>query len=230
MVNGRINGNQLRRRARPQRSNRRTNPMTRQVARAPRPRMNFDGTVLRTSNWQTLNATSSNIGANYQLVSCTNSNSMSDNSNALTVLYSEYKYLRAAVEFIPAVSPGSVDGGGQIHMAYFDNPEMINTAAAASAATLLAIVLANKTVRSHNLWERFTYNVPLTWRHKMFDVNLNLAGTLPPSDINETSRSVQGMVAIVCTTPSSGTAALIPGSVVHHIDLELRGLNLGVGT
>lgn len=184
---------------------RKKNPMTQRV---PRIRLNerntrFDGQF---GNFRAVGNTltaASNVAAQVFYIDCTATAAMGQVGSGVAALYSEYVYESCVFRWLPSVSPGVSDGGSQIYIAYFDNPEKMAVVAALSATNAVSAVKAMKNAKFFNAWEQFTYSVPLTRRRKSFDVNVtNSHG----ADVDD--RSVQGMVLIAAesigATPTLG--------------------------
>lgn len=108
----------------------------------------------------------------------------------VTSIYNEYVYEKLSFHWLPFIGPGQGGAGSKCYIAYIDNPETMNSMAIASAATVVAATQGVRNCVSWNAWEKFTYNVPLTKRRKMFDVNANIN---PSADTYE--RSLQGLVS-----------------------------------
>lgn len=173
------------------------NPLSQPLAGPPRPKMKFDGSMITSPFYAGTSATVAGAAKDYFFVDCSSTYGIARGVNGITNLYSEYKFFKAAVEYIPSIGPTSADAGGRIHVAYIDNPEKIaNYANTLVAATWLGYVRSSPNVRSYNLWERFTYNVPLTYRRKTFDVNTSL-GAYTTDDLD---RSTQGAIIIAIET------------------------------
>jgi hypothetical protein len=134
-------------------------------------------------------------------------------------LYSQYRYNKCTVEFIPSVGPASGEAGARIHIAYIDNAEKMSNF---RAATSLAFVRGCKNVKTFNAWERFTYRVPLTWRRKWFDTNVTTA-----YGVDEMERSTQGMVIFFIETIA---ASQIVGTFKVDTSIATNELNLTLTT
>jgi len=109
--------------------------------------------------------------------------------------YSEYRYKRLTLEWVPAVGPGASASGGKVYVAYIDNPEQMNSWLSASVATNLARIKLMRNTEVFNAWENFTYSVPLSYRKPWFDVNLTTGNT-----VDELDRSTQGLVIFAAET------------------------------
>jgi hypothetical protein len=208
---------------------RKANPLMRRRPGIPRPRVAFDGTNISSTYYRGASATDGGSIGQYLFVSAT-SDALGAASPVGGILdaYSEYKFNKLTIEFIPSISPANADAGSRIHIAYLDNPEkMLNWAAFAADSSspgktaMLAGVRGARNCKSFNAWERFTYNVPLTWRRKVFDVDRSN----PSGDINIYERAIQGMViiAIESVTEAVGVGTFRVQSTVH-----LRGLDISM--
>jgi hypothetical protein len=115
------------------------------------------------------------------------------------------------------MGPGVTAAGGRIYVAFLDNPEMINVWVAAGSSNSVAYTKGMRTMKSFNAWERFTYNVPLTRRRKMFDVD-----TTSVTAVNDLERATQGAVI---TSAESVTALDVLGQWRMKTTVRLMGLN-----
>lgn len=179
--------------------NKQVNPLYRRAVGFPRPKLNFDGSVVSGSIMHTLSSTLANAASFALFCDCSNTSggaasnynqSVAANIAGLTGLYAEYKYLSMTVEWLPIISPGVIDAGSRVYVGYTDNPEVIASLSASAAVATRDAVKGNRNMRSFNAWEHFRMNVPLTNRHNKFNVNTNSV----LSDSNTIDRSVQGLV------------------------------------
>jgi len=138
---------------------------------------------------------------------------------AVANMYSSYVYTSVVMRWLPQVAPGVADAGASIYIGYSDNAEhMVNTASA-SVATIVAAAKTMKNAKFFNAWEQFTYNVPLTRRRKMFDVNNTPSA---PRTVDEDDRCVQG---IILYGGDGLTASTALGRWVADVVIELRELS-----
>lgn len=200
------------------------NPMQRREG-TPRPMVSFDGTVVDSAFYTATTPTVLGAAKDYHFVDCSNSLAINRGVSTITGLYNEYKYLQASMEYVPSVGPASADAPGRIHVAYIDNPEkIVSFIAAAAGATALSYVRSCKNVRSYNLWERFTYNVPLTNRRKLFDTNGTMTTT---PGVDEIDRCVQGAIIIAIESIS---AVITVGTYHFRSRCVVRGLDYAIPT
>lgn len=190
---------------------------------ASRPRLSFNGQAIEAVTHVDASVTASNAGADFHVVDCNNTAGMNRGASAITSLYQDYKYLKASVEFLPFFGPSSTEAPGRVYVAYMDNPEMITVWKAATTANKIAFVKGLPGVKIYSVWERFIYNVPLTFRRKWWNVNVNQSS---PS-AEETERSTQGMVVIAIE--SIGTAVTI-GRWLLRSQTQLQGLTQAQST
>lgn len=197
----------------------RHNPLMRKVGVKPsRPRVSFNGQVVQTVTHVDASPTASFIGADFHTVDCNNIAGMNRGALNLTSMYQDYKYLQAQVEFLPFFGPSSTEAPGRIYVGYLDSPEMITVWKTASTGQKISFVKGLPGVKIYNVWERFIYNVPLTFRRKWWNVNVN---QLAPG-AEETERSTQGMVVI--GIESIGTAVTV-GRWLLRSKTQLQGLS-----
>jgi hypothetical protein len=136
--------------------------------------------------------------------------------NAVSIRYTEYRYTNVQFHWIPHVAPGVADGGSPIYIAYLDNPENITNSVASASPTDIANVKGVRSLKTFNAWQKFTYNVPLTYRLPWFNVNNNTSW--PIADVE---RAVQGAVLVGIESISAISDL---GAFRVTYDLELRGL------
>lgn len=195
---------------------RKTNPM-KLVQRVSRPRLGFNGQVLQGFTYLG-QSTSGGDGAGTQayLIDCS-SNGVASGNNGLIQYYKEYVYESLKVEWIPAIGPASALAGSQIYVSYEENPEHMLTYLAGVASTNNANQLLDNTTKIFNAWERVTFNIPLTRRRRMFDVNTTNAGTVDVLD-----RSTQGLLILGYNTTVVSSAV---GRFKATYNIQLRGLS-----
>lgn len=209
---------------------RKSNPATTDNRKGPgRIRLSFDGQTLNGTAFITNIATLVNgAAAVYPIDASTALNvfagnsvleSLSRNLSGITKLYNTYKFITLRLEWMPFVAPGVADGGSQLYIAYTDNPEVMVSAAAGNVVTNFGLAKSSRSCKSFNAWERFTYDVPLTWRLPLFSVN----STIIDTNVDEVERSRQGMVLVGASSPS---AAVALGQFRATYVMELRGLDV----
>jgi len=195
---------------------RKSNPLTRPVQKI-KMNMNFDGQI---GNFRSVRAdivTATNVAAAYMYIDCTSSSAMGSLGSAIANTYSEYVYESLTLSWLPGVAPGVADGGAQVYVAYYDNPEQIAALVAATTADKITAVKSTKNAKFFNAWEKCVYHVPLTRRRKCFDVNLTNARG---ADVDD--RSTQGFVCIVAESPS---AAVTLGKFITDTRVKLMRFN-----
>jgi hypothetical protein len=205
-----------------------TNPIYRNPVVRPRINFSFDGQILNGTGFSAPMVTLANIASAVYYVNCSNNisvfptankyiQSVALDYNTITKVYNEYKYHTLQCHWLPFVSPGVTDGGSQVYVAYVDNAEEIAALDIATAANTFNTSKAARNMKFFNAWERFTYNVPLSSRRKMFDTNLNdviIADTV--------DRGIQGAVVV---GSASGPTPVSLGQWRFTYTLELRTLN-----
>jgi len=203
---------------------RKVNPLARNtINRAPKMKMNFDGQILRGVTYPPVVITAVNVATVVHSIACnTNTNNVAGNFGALMNFYKEYKFLNVNFEWVPNVAPGVADGGSEIIIATSWNPEQIATYASGSASANIALLRSERTAKSYNAWERFTYSVPMHYRRKQFDVDVNPATYL--TDVNLIDRTIQGAV-IVGAQSISAIATLGRFRITWSNRLEGLGTN-----
>lgn len=195
------------------------NPMTRNNSQhVPRPRIKFDGQILNSVLYGDSSITAGNISSDFHMVNNDRVFGLSRVLENLTKFYSTYKYRQVSVEWLPKVAPGVADGGSRVHIAYLDSPERMSNWFSLTDAQRLNVVVGCTNVKSFNAWERYTYNVPLTYRRKSFDVDVTVTSTTP-DDFDHTT---QGMIVMVFQSVS---AAIVLGGWRIKFSEELMGLD-----
>lgn len=210
---------------------RKVNPLTRGVSTRARPKSSFDGSVVNTTLFDqspSVAALSAQV-ANYWVVDCNNSTGANRSASAITGLYSQYRYNSCSITWLPSQGPASALAGSRMYVAYIDSPERISNFVGLALANRVAAVKSIRNVRIFNIWERFTYRVPLTWRRKVFDVNFS-NGSTP----DEVERSMQGMIIfaaeLTVAAPVGGYAAGELGVFKLDSDTALHNLILNMPT
>lgn len=213
---------------------RKRNPLTQQLTRISRPRLNFDGQVLNGTGYFSPIVTITNGASAVYTLDVSNLSGAGILANmynaslavdllAIAKLYNEYIYRSVTISWVPFVAPGVADGASQIYVGYIDNAEeMAGMLSAVTPGTVFNVAKAARNSRFFNAWERFTYNVPLSNRRKSFDTNVNTLQTTDTID-----RSTQGSIVVGF---SSVSAAASLGQFRVTYKLELRNLNAQITT
>lgn len=203
---------------------RKRNPLaSNTITRAPRMKVKFDGQIFKGSTHVPAIVTAGNVFSTIHAVSSQNINLAVANTFAgMFNFYKEYKFMSLTLEWIPAVAPGVADGGSEILISFNWNPEQLVSQFAAAPATVINNLRSDRTSRSFNAWERFTYNVPLHSRRKMFDCDVNPTGAYL-TDTNQIDRAVHGGI-VVGATSISAIATL--GHFRCHYSVRLEGVGL----
>ena len=208
---------------------RKSNPLYTGRGRVGRPRMKFDGQTITStlfSSQSAVGAVTATLGSDYQIVDCSSGEAMNRAGSDVVKHYQDYKYTQAALEWLPSIGPASTDAGGRIYIAYIDNPELIVTFKAATAVNQLPMVRNCANVRDFNMWERFTYHVPLTYRRKMFNVD----PTVSTPGNEETDRAVQGLVIISYVSINNTAATGVLGQWRITSTTWLKGFTASILT
>lgn len=200
----------------------------RQGARVGRPKMNFDGQMVRATSYADQSACGGidvTVGVDWFGVEGGSGEAINRAAGDITKHYQEYRYKQATMEWNPKLSPSSTEAPARIYIAYIDNPELINTfkalATGAGNPTLaLGRVKAVANVRSFNAWERFTYRVPLTYRRKWFNVDVSIGSA---TNNEETERAFQGLVIVAYSTIGATVAQGNLGQWRMSSVTEVRG-------
>jgi hypothetical protein len=196
----------------------RVNPLHARRKRVPHPKAIFDGQLGHFRFVTTETVAAANLAAQFLTIDVAASGSAAGAAGAsIANNYSEYVYHKLTLEWIPSVGPGVAAAGGRGYIAYYDNAEQMVVVAGGTAAAGIAANKIARNGKTFNVWERFVYNVPLTRRKKIFDVNNTNNFTVDVVD-----RSTQGLVNIGFESIGA-TDALGRWSIVSEI--ELRGFN-----
>lgn len=188
--------------------------MRKSLNRVPRNKIAFNGQDFKGVTHLGTVTTAENVMSQVHAIACMNDGkAIGNNFAGLFNFYKEYKFLSCVLEWIPAVSPGVADGGSEITLGYNDNPEQMVSQTAAAPATLIGNLGSERSMRSFNAWERFTYHVPLTNRKKQFDVDVNPGAYI--TDVNVVDRSIQG--AIVMGARSISAIATLGHFKVNYV-------------
>jgi hypothetical protein len=185
--------------------------------------MSFNGQVVESTTLVDATVTAATIGSDFHTVDCNSAAGVNRGVSAITAFYQDYKYRKASIEFLPFIGPASAEAAGRIYIGFIDNPEIIVTFKALTTAQKIAAVKGLPGVKSYNVWERFIYNVPLTYRRKWWNVNL----TQSAPNNEETERSTQGMIVIGIETIG---AAVTVGRYIMKAHTHVQGLTQVVGT
>jgi len=197
-----------------------SNPMSR-MTRVSRPKIGFNGQVLEAFTLAPAITTGSDGAGTQPLFIDCSSNNVASSVGGITQFYKEYVYESLKCEWIPSIGPASTLAGSQLYVTYDDNPEHMVTYTTNTASANNALQLADSTTRIFNAWERVTFNIPLTRRRRMFDVNTNTSGGV---DVND--RSTQGILALGYNT-TTVSSSVGRWKLTYHI--KLMGLS-AVGT
>ncbi len=189
-------------------SKRKINPLYRAHVKPGRPRIAFNGQTISSVAFVDHSVGAANVITDWHQVDCNSAEGINRAGTDVIKHYQEYKYLNAACEWIPKVGPAGSEAGSRISIAYIDNPELMNVFENAVAATRVTMIRSAATCKTFNVWERFTYRVPLTYRRKMFNVDPTVPAVGARSN-EEFERATQGKVAVcietVAAAPGAGT-------------------------
>lgn len=208
---------------------RRPNPLVATPSRKARMRINFDGSVLNGNLFsvasQLVTEGSEVLGSDWHHIGTSDAWGITRALANITKFYGQYVVESCQLHWIPQVGPASALASNKVHFAYIDNAERMNLYQTASGVTQQAtrrtIALGCKNTFSFNAWERVTWNVPLTRRRRVFDVNTIGATTA----IEEFERCVQGFIMCIYEGTTSGVSL-----GTYKIDFRVRLLGLDVGT
>jgi len=177
---------------------RRRNPLYRTQGLRP-PKLRFDGHKVHTvlfSNQSAIADIDDGVGSDWQEIGTNASEGAARPAFEIIRHYQEYKYLSCQCEWIPRIGPSATDSGGRISIAYIDNPEQMNVFQnLASQALKVAYVRTLGNCKTFNMWERFTFRVPLTHRRKVFNVNTTWPA-IGSRTAEEFDRATQGLVIV----------------------------------
>jgi len=194
------------------------NPLMRKTQRIPRPRIQFDGTTIRTSFTANDLTTAANIVGTFQYIGAGFAGSACGTAaNGIAQLYSQYKFTQMSMQWLPGVAPGVAAGGGRVYISYLDNPEKISNFLALTEANKILAIKSMRNMVSWNVWENKTFNIPLTFRRKSFSVD----GTQAVG-VDNYERTLQGLV---CIGAESVGAADTIGKFVIRTTLVLEGFS-----
>lgn len=204
------------------RTTRKRNPLHFPPRATPRPNVtNFDGQTLnlRTTFSEMTGVANVIASHSYMDVRSGGVSLIGSAGSAIANTYSEYKYNKCSVHWLPSVAPGVAAGGGRVWMAYLDNPEqMLAWTTASNDADRVTAIKTIRNRKSWNAWEQFTYNIPITYRRKKFDVNVTITNSVDILD-----RSTQGLLVIAAETVGA-TDTIGRMEVESHI--TLYGFNI----
>jgi hypothetical protein len=206
-------------------SRKRTNPIGTYrgyLPRIPRPRISFNGHLLKGTATISAAITSSGEAFDYHFVDCNVTWGISRAHTAISDSYQKYVYKSLVMEWLPAVGPADTGARTQYAMTYLDNAEMMFFIQnSATSATARSLILASN-CKMWNAWERVTFRIPLTRRRKSFPVNTNYT----PSEL-EMERSTQGLV---CMSAFNAPSNAVYGSYRFYYEIELSELASNPGT
>jgi len=196
--------------------------------RKPRPRVAFDGTILRATF--TVNANPLGVGTgrtlDYHGINCDGALGIARSHSGITDAYQQYRYRRVTMEWIPNVSPSEINARANVVVAVYTNPEEIFwLTQTATAATVTANNLSTAKPFIFNSWERIKFDLPMRMRKKWFDVNVTPTGTT----IDQYDRDSQMYVGVGISGGDTGSTAIL-GQYRFTYELELRYLGNIVGT
>lgn len=203
------------------------NPLYKKREKIPRPRLKFDGNTLQFRHYFDLPTAAGNFTCAVVHLDCSDYNATTTSARYdtacipdITKFYQTFKYTRASATWLPKVSPGLGEAAGKVHVCYIDNPEVIvNHLDGGNNSTALAVALEMRNVKSYNVWQKFTYNAPLTSRRKLFEVNTNTNY----ASVETVERSTQGAILFICETVTASAASV--GTVVSDCDIMLKGFS-----
>jgi len=188
---------------------RRSNPLSR-TGGTGRPKIKFDGHTVTSVLFQDHSTGVGNTCVDWQAVDSSNNEAINRTGSDVIKHYQNYRYTMASVEWLPKIGPADPNSGARVSIAYIDNPELIVAYKAATPTAKVAMCRTVANCRSFNLWERFTYRVPLTFRRKWFNTDVQI-GT--PS-AEETDRAIQGLV--LCVIEGTNAAAPAAGTLGQY--------------
>lgn len=200
--------------------NRVINPTHKRIPRVPRPRLSFDGQVVNGTTYIPMTASVGGFSKDFHHISCDAVAGVARSVAAMINLYNRFKFRSVTLEWIPAISPAAIDAGSRVHISYVDNAEKtFNFDGLGAGIAAVNAVRSSRNARTYNAWERFTYNVPLAYNRKMWDVDAN-----PVNDILTLDRTCQGEIQVAVETI---TPAIFLGTYRISFSLELQGLTFG---
>ncbi|UQZ09606.1 putative capsid protein [Freshwater macrophyte associated tombus-like virus 3] len=212
-------------------NSRKQNPTQRALSRVPRPRVSFDGTLLRAVN--SIQANITNVDGqtlDYHTIDCNQVLGIARTQTAVINAYQKYRFRKVTVEWIPMVAPGEADARTRVGMCYIDNPEnMYTMLRQINVVTVAGFVNRVRNMKQWNVWERFTFNVPLTQRRKWFAVNTAvepIADSNQPLWHSQLDLNTQGVICSYIT----GAPNRVMGVYRVSYDIELSGLAPNTGT
>jgi len=196
--------------SKPKMAKRKVNPLFRGRQGIGRPKIGFNGHEVTSVLFTDHSNGTSNLITDWQQVDCNNAEGINRAGTDVIKHYQEYKYLNAAIEWIPKIGPAATEAGARISIAYIDNPEHMLDFESTSAANRLAITKSTGNCKTYNAWERFTWRVPLTYRRKIFNIDPDFTA-IGSRTIGEFERAVQGKVCIAIETVGATTSAAALG-------------------
>lgn len=211
---------------------RRVNPNEMTRVRVPRPKISFDGTILRTSNMCAPFTTITTLGVGTHLfpIDCATAYTGTLTTGfgcnpaitwgPLTGFYEQYRVTSFSATWLPFGGPNSLIANTRMYAIIDSNPEHIQAHGSSPGPTVLARMQNDRNLKTWNAWERVTFTWQLPQRRKWFDVNNNI----DINDPNAISRSITAILLTACDGgPISGPTAL--GAWQVHATVNLQGLS-----
>lgn len=199
------------------RDNRLANPTQIPRPRFRGPRISFNGTTIKGKFLSASAVSAANVAFASFPIDTSSASLFGPNVASICTAYSEYYATQVTMRFLPNIGPASTDAGGRAYITYIDNPENIASTIAGTVAAAGTAIKATQNFQSFNLWEPFTYRVPLTRRKKVFNCN----SVINYGAVEVVERSVQGWVAVFYETPS---AAVTVGQWQIESSVNVQGL------
>jgi len=199
-----------------------------QFRRKPRPKIAFDGTMLRGTFTVNANPLGSGTGRtlDYHGVNCDGAIGIARSHTVILDSYQQYRFRRVTMEWIPNVTPSEVNARATVVIATYTNPEEIFwLTQTATAATVTANNLATAKPFIFNSWERISFEIPMKMRKKWFDVNAAPAS----ANIDQYDRDTQMFIGVGISGGDTSSLASL-GQYRFTYELELRYLGNLVGT
>lgn len=189
----------------------------------PRPRVTFDGTILKASEVKpSIVASTTALTNDYYTLSTTNVDSVTLGQTLIANSYQQYKFLNCAMEWIPAVGPADPEARARIYVATMESPEIMQNIQQGTPTLVQGFILRSAKPMIFNAWERVTYNIPMKYRRKEFSCNAQYDTTAGVTDrIDELDRVTQQIVAVVYDSAASAKRL---GSWRFTYTLQLRTL------
>jgi hypothetical protein len=190
-------------------SRRKVNPLYRAPRKIGRPSLGFNGSLLSSVLFQDHSAGVANLVTDWHGIGTNLGESINRAGADVIKHYQEYKYTKAACEWIPRIGPAGAEAGARVSVAYVDNPELMISYENSTPAQRVAILRSTANCKTYNIWERFTYRVPISFRRKLFTVD-TIQPAVGARTAEEYDRAEQGKIMIcieniVAAAPASGT-------------------------